>query len=767
MEYWSDSVNHCTVPGCLRAEIVVASGGAAVPMEAGTETATPTETSTLEGTATETETATPEATATETLTETPTPEATLTPSETPTPTETQSGWLPGGGILARLAQMPNLREWDVVVTVLDTDNLPKAGLLVRVFTGETDLGLLEESDANGQVTFSLPKGDYWFRAELNGTLFWSGTTNHCKVPQCSAAGVTVTIPVVVTITGLGDTPFAGLPVYAFDGEVYTGYSRTANESGVATFTLPIGNYRFRTELDGQEFWSDTQNHCAIPGCLAASIQLPLAPPETPVTTINYGYDALNRLTAADYDSGTFFHYVYDEVGNRLNQTTDVGSTDYVYDNANRLVEAGGVAFTWDNNGNLLSDGVSSYAYDTANRLSQVAQGGETYAFAYNGLGDRLQQTVDAVTTSYSLDLNAGLAQVLADGTNAYLYGLGRIGEKGEEWTYHLPDALGSVRQLADAAGVILQAQGYEPYGESMGAFGSAASAYGFAGEWTDATGLQYLRARYYAPALSVFLQQDTFGQDAYQPATWNSYSYVYNDPINFIDPSGKTRTSVFGNSDLNGCVSSSQLQGVQTTVKSDICKMIVELEEAGFLDDQRDQDHITVGYRTPSDAHRFSTAYHIIHNQVSIEALSETPVDHDGNIWFDEDWTFGLYICPPLVFYQWLEYQIKQNASNLAPETRSGWTFAGVWLIRDVSYALEGYASSSQSRLPNSTKPGISKHVLGLAVDLDFSRLAVAELWSPTIDNIARRFNLLRPFHNLYIDYAGEKIDEPWHFERP
>jgi len=265
----------------------------------------------------------------------------------------------------------------VVVTVLDTDNAPKAGLLVRVFTGQTDLGFLEQTDANGQVTFSLPKANYWFRAELNGTPFWGGTQDHCKVPQCGAATVTVTIPVVVTVTGMDGTPFAGLPVYAFDGETYIGYSRTANENGQATFTLPVSNYRFRTELGGEEFWSGEQNHCTIPGCLEAAIQLPFAPPQTLTTTIAYSYDALNRLTAADYDSGTFFHYTYDEVGNRLNETTDVGSTDYVYDNANRLVDADGVTFTWDDNGNLLSDGVSSYAYDAANRLNQVTQGGST------------------------------------------------------------------------------------------------------------------------------------------------------------------------------------------------------------------------------------------------------------------------------------------------------------------------------------------------------------------------------------------------------
>ena len=115
-----------------------------------------------------------------------------------------------------------------------------------------------------------------------------------------------------------------------------------------------------------------------------------------------------------------------------------------------------------------------------------------------------------MTTNYALDLNAGLTQVLADGTNTYFYCLGRIGQQGEEWAYHLPDALGSVRQLVHPAGAVSYAQNFEPYGEVLAGFGDKASSYGFAGEWTDGTGLQYLRARYYAPEVGRFTSRDTW-----------------------------------------------------------------------------------------------------------------------------------------------------------------------------------------------------------------------------------------------------------------
>jgi YD repeat-containing protein len=86
------------------------------------------------------------------------------------------------------------------------------------------------------------------------------------------------------------------------------------------------------------------------------------------------------------------------------------------------------AYAYDANGNLTSDGTSTYTYDAANRLTSVTGNGHTSTYAYNGLGDRLSQTVDSATTNYTVDLDAGLTQVLADGTNTYLYGNGRIGE---------------------------------------------------------------------------------------------------------------------------------------------------------------------------------------------------------------------------------------------------------------------------------------------------------------------------------------------------
>lgn len=155
----------------------------------------------------------------------------------------------------------------------------------------------------------------------------------------------------------------------------------------------------------------------------------------------------------------------------------------------------------------------TYVYDTANRLASATDANVTTTYAYNGKGDRLQQTVNGVTTNYTLDLNAGLTQVLADGpdaqhpSNIYTYGRGRIaqtlvtpGNLTPDTSYFLGDALGSVRQLADATGDITLARNYTPYGEVMTSAGSGETSYSFTGEMADSyTGLLYLRARYYQP----------------------------------------------------------------------------------------------------------------------------------------------------------------------------------------------------------------------------------------------------------------------------
>ncbi len=132
------------------------------------------------------------------------------------------------------------------------------------------------------------------------------------------------------------------------------------------------------------------------------------------------------------------------------------------------------------------DGMNTYIYDPANRLTDFSDGNISYQYAYNGLGNRLQQSHNGQTTTYILDLNAGLTQVLSDGTYTYLYGYDRIAQSGASgMEYFLPDALGSVRQMTDEVGSVTLSQSFSPYGELLARGGIGSTAYDFAGEWSD------------------------------------------------------------------------------------------------------------------------------------------------------------------------------------------------------------------------------------------------------------------------------------------
>lgn len=439
----------------------------------------------------------------------------------------------------------------VTVTVNDTDETPKEGVEVFAFDGENFSGYQGITDANGTVQLTLPLGSYRFRADLHGVPFWSGEENHCEVPGCEEEQnlITVTKPILVTVLDENADPYAGFEVYAFDGFAPTGHHALTDENGQAMLTLPFGEYRFAADIRGTLFWSWEENHCGVPGCEFVSVSIP-GGYEYEEVTIDYTYDSLYRLTEASYSNGILYQYGYDAVGNRLSQNSYIYESesdfDYTYDAANRLVEVNEIGYMWDANGNLLSDGVNTYEYDSANRLVWWERGtGERGGFGYNGLGDRLWQDTyqNENRTSYSeytLDLNIGLTQVLFDGTTTYTYGLGRISQQsGTTPEYFLGDALGSVRQMTDQAGGITFARNYDPYGVVTYTDGPSQTEYGFTGEqYGDSTQLLYLRARYYNPADGRFQSRDTWSGDTNNPLSLNRWMYTEGNPVNYVDPSG-------------------------------------------------------------------------------------------------------------------------------------------------------------------------------------------------------------------------------------
>ncbi|MBI5267441.1 MAG: RHS repeat protein, partial [candidate division Zixibacteria bacterium] len=265
--------------------------------------------------------------------------------------------------------------------------------------------------------------------------------------------------------------------------------------------------------------------------------------------VDYAYDALNRLIQED-DGTTVVAYTYDGVGNRLNK----GSETYTYDANNRLLTAGSTTFTYDSNGNLATKvdgtGITQYTYDAENRLiQQIAPLGAVTTFIYDMNGNRISRNEDGTITDFVVDPydNSGYAQVLAEknaaGTTVagYAYGNGLLSmTQGGTSHYYHPDGIGSTRAMTDAGGSISDTYTYDAFGNLISSTGTTPNRYLFAGEQADpALGLYYLRARYMDPSTGRFISADPFPGSIFQPTTLHKYSYAYNNPVNFVDPSGQ------------------------------------------------------------------------------------------------------------------------------------------------------------------------------------------------------------------------------------
>jgi hypothetical protein len=114
-----------------------------------------------------------------------------------------------------------------------------------------------------------------------------------------------------------------------------------------------------------------------------------------------------------------------------------------------------------------------YTYDALGRLLRRSNGID---FVYNGDGTLVRYG----STNYTQDLAAPLSQILADGTNTYVYGMDRLyGVAGSTRSWYTADALGSVRAITSNAGTPSAVANYDPYG---GLQGSAIGSFGYTGD---------------------------------------------------------------------------------------------------------------------------------------------------------------------------------------------------------------------------------------------------------------------------------------------
>ena len=95
---------------------------------------------------------------------------------------------------------------------------------------------------------------------------------------------------------------------------------------------------------------------------------------------------------------------------------------------------------------------------------------------------------------------------------------------------------------------------------------------GFTGhEHLDAVGLIHMNGRVYDPALGRFISPDPWIQDPKNSQSFNRYSYVWNNPLRYTDPTGEETCT------LNGC--SDQIDITTEEVKEEQITLTPEQEE--------------------------------------------------------------------------------------------------------------------------------------------------------------------------------------------
>ena len=79
-----------------------------------------------------------------------------------------------------------------------------------------------------------------------------------------------------------------------------------------------------------------------------------------------------------------------------------------------MTAAGGVTYTYDNNGNQTGAGTDTFGWDHENHLTSTSIGGTSGSYAYNGDGLRMSRTIGSTTVSYTWDLSGVLPNIPQD-----------------------------------------------------------------------------------------------------------------------------------------------------------------------------------------------------------------------------------------------------------------------------------------------------------------------------------------------------------------
>ncbi len=283
----------------------------------------------------------------------------------------------------------------------------------------------------------------------------------------------------------------------------------------------------------------------------------------------YSYDQLNRVKTVT-TSGLFartqtFGYDTDGLGNLTSRSdmlagssinNDVGELKYEQvrnAGVHAVTSAGGVNYSYDNYGNMIARGSESIIYDTFNKPTRIA--GASITDFYYGPDHELYKEVSGTKTTYKLA--GGLYEVIVDGTTttqkSYVDGVilnNRVltnGTQSANDTHYLhTDHLGSVEATTNALGQFVNRMSFGAWGKRQKSDWKPGTptenfltSNGFTGhDQLDNHNLVHMGGRVYDPNLGRFLSADLYIQSPYNTQSFNRYSYTFNNPLSYTDPTG-------------------------------------------------------------------------------------------------------------------------------------------------------------------------------------------------------------------------------------
>jgi RHS repeat-associated protein len=366
-------------------------------------------------------------------------------------------------------------------------------------------------------------------------------------------------------------------------------------------------------------------------------------PDQDTSIVNIQFDDLHRLTSYQtrnaWEDRNQVTYRYDDIGNILQNEESFGNTPYRYEGAHRLLSVGNDEFLHDANGNVTRGRGRSYTYNARDQLTEVVlQNAWQAHYQYDYSGQRVSKLVDKGNNESSrtfylnniFEVREGqlIHNIFAGNQLVAVIARGRIDEQRapppenpsyrfredvdddwphptEDFFYYVhADYLGSSNLMTEGMerathgglryrkGELVQRIEYTPFGQERYVFNPALEeGPKYTGQIHDIdTDLYYYNARYYDPVLGRFIQADSVIPNVYQPQGLNHYSYVINNPLRYVDPTGyyydegdegDEGESVSASEDSESTSSDNEGDGTATSMNSDQSERSVTDESSG------------------------------------------------------------------------------------------------------------------------------------------------------------------------------------------